>query len=70
MAVRRYAIFPDFWRAYLGGAFWHDRLKTRPDITDWAEFLISFTKKGPSNIAALRLKIGRTYALQPIEATT
>ena len=70
MAVRRHGIFPDFKHAYLGGAFWHDRLKTRPDITDWAEFLIFFTKKGPGNIAALRLKIGRTYAtLQPFEAT-
>ena len=53
-----------------GGALWNDRLKTWLDCTDLAEFLIFFTKKGPSNIAASRVKIGRTYAsLQPIEAT-
>ena len=70
MAVRRYAIFPLFAYADLGGAFSPYRLKTRPDFTDLAENLIFFTKKGPGNIAALRLQIGRTYApLQPFEAT-
>ena len=70
MAVRRYAIFPLFAYADLGGAFSPLRLETWLDCTYLADFLIFFTKKGPGNIAALRLKIGRTYlTLQPIEAT-
>ena len=60
MAVQRYAIFPLFAYADLGGAFSPYRLETWLDCTDLAEFLIFFTKKGPSNIAASRLKIGRT----------
>ena len=46
-------------------------LKTRLEVSDLAEFLIFFTKKVPDNIAALRLKIGRSYAvLQPFKATS
>ena len=69
MAVRRYAIFPLFAYADLGGAFLPYRLETWLDCTYLAEFLIFFTKKGPGNLAASRLKIGRTYApLQPFKA--
>ena len=69
MAVRRYAIFPLFAYADPGGAFSPYRLETWLDCTYLAEFLIFFTKKGPGNIAASRLKIGRTYApLQPFKA--
>ena len=59
-AVRRYAIFPLFTYANLGGTFSHFGLKTWLNLVDLAEFLIFFTKKVPGNIAAYRLKIGRT----------
>ena len=60
MAVGKWVIFPLFTRAWLGGAFLHYRRKTRLDLGDLAEFLIYFSGKGPDNIAAFRLKIGRT----------
>ena len=60
MAVRRYAIFPLFAYADLGGAFSPYRLETWLDCTYLAEFLIFFTENVPNNIAASRLKIGRT----------
>ena len=68
--ISKISHFPLFAYANLGGAFSHFHLKAWLELADLAEFLTFFTKKGPSNIAASRLKIGRTYAsLQPIEAT-
>ena len=66
--IRHFTLFA---YANLGGAFSHFHLKAWLEMADLAEFLTFFTKRGLSNIAAFRLKIGRTYALlQPFKATS
>ena len=64
------AFFPIFSAHTWGEPFGMIAWKPGQTSPIWLNFWYFFTKKGPGNIAALRLKIGRTYlTLQPIEAT-
>ena len=70
MAVRRYAIFPAFCLRIPGRCLFAFSPGYLARLGECGWIFDIFYKKGPGNIAAFRLKIGRTYTpLQPLKAT-